>query len=228
MNASKAALIAVVSVALIVLFPVFFLFKGTDTARADNHEPVESETVTVSKEITLPPLPPITVTIPGPTIRFPGQTSTIRLPGPTVTVPGAPGATIRPPAVTVTLPPVTVTQTVTQSPGVINRPSDAPTTTESVHGPSETLTESVSPSGQTPTERVTISPEPKKPDTETRTETLVKNAALGLLVTLGLTILGFIMFFVGYRFGFGDATKRAMKEERQWIRTLIPKRGQHQ
>lgn len=153
-------------------------------------------------------LPAITVTdvvtIPGPTIKIPAPTVTA--PGPTVTLPGK----------TVTArPPETGSENSRSAPGgtetVIKTVRPEPVT--------ETVTETVTatPTGQPTQEPDIVTNVPEQPDPETRVRTIVK----GVLGLLAVAALGVVLFFVGYRLGYGDGTKREVESQRKWIRKLL-------
>lgn len=139
------------------------------------------------------PLPPVvTVTV---------KPDPIRIPGPTVTLPPIQGPVVPGPTTTVTIP--GATETVTAQPNTVG-PSALPT-----EQPTATVTETGQPSTTRGT--VTASPEPEvrtNTETRTKTETIVRNVAIGALVTLALALLGIIALFVGYYLGHKDAEKQ--------------------
>jgi len=147
--------------------------------------------------VTLPPLPPVTKLIPGPTILVPGptQTVTVQVPGNTrtryVTVPGN----------TKTIYVTGPTQTKTVRPQRQPLPTPGATVTQTVTAPTATVTRQ----RVVRHDIVTPSP-PSKPHVSA--PVAVGYSLLAILIVAGLIILG---LWLGYILGYKDSERKEMK-----------------
>lgn len=252
MNPVRSAVVALLSVILIVLAPVLLVFSSDgDSAHAETVStcPViagikDGNTITITAcgqafsvdindlangslelgSIALPPGVTITETVTRPPIKVPGPT--VRVRGPKTKVPG-PTVTLPPkPRATVTIPGPTSTVTVRPN---NTRPSQAPA------GPTRTVTVTPSPSSGltrqpiTPSGTVEPTPEPSgdnTSETRTKTETIVRRVVAGTLALTVLAALAILALWLGYILGYKGAERQEVRSLRNML-DLLKSSGKH-
>lgn len=230
MNAKRIAATLFLALMITIMVPILVISNRPEPAQAQQ-EQAAADIVSCGPEgnnivcrlldntiIAVVPIP--TVKVPGPTLIGP----TLRLPGPTIRIPGptiiVPGATVTVPGIgateTVRIPGGTVTVTVApNNPGSSAMPTRTVTISVGPRG-TQTITGPIGPTGQGPTVSATITPEPEvrtetETETRTKTETIVRNAFIGLLVSLAIAALGMLAMFIGYSLGQKDAQRNEDK-----------------